>query len=318
MTELPDTVVENKHDVCEEFLRKKAAVGRSNTTLETYSRYLHKFFHTYFPEVDPADVSVHHIEEYLIRLEADFHSNMTMNDELTTKTKRVYLTALTSFYSWAMKRPRYDEIPGNPAADVLEELPKEARSRPDVATWENATQIVQAIHDPGNKPAVAFMAKTGARLSEVVHLRTDDLLLDEGFVRLRNRKGGGQTLLPIDDELVELFQRHQYVRRLPDHEYVFVSRHKNRLSAARIRDVVKDAAKRADVVESGAPGFEKRFTPRTFRTVFTTLMRRQGMADHILRYIRGDADADMLDLYTRVDPEEAREEYLDCIKPVTS
>jgi integrase/recombinase XerD len=67
-------------------------------------------------------------------------------------------------------------------------------------------------------------------------------------------------------------------------------------------------------MESGEDRFQGKFTPHTYRTVFTTLMRNQGMKQHILRYIRGDAASETMDIYTRVDREEAREEYLNCIK----
>lgn len=43
-------------------------------------------------------------------------------------------------------------------------------------------------------------------------------------------------------------------------------------------------------------------------------MRNQGMKQHILRYIRGDAANETMDIYTRVDREDARKEYPDCIK----
>jgi len=42
-------------------------------------------------------------------------------------------------------------------------------------------------------------------------------------------------------------------------------------------------------------------------------MRNQGMKQHILRYIRGDAASETMDIYTRFDGEDAREEYLSCI-----
>ena len=67
-------------------------------------------------------------------------------------------------------------------------------------------------------------------------------------------------------------------------------------------------------MESGGDRFHEEFTPHTYRTVFTTLMRNQGMKQHILRYIRGDAASETMDIYTRVDREDAREEYPNCIK----
>lgn len=45
-------------------------------------------------------------------------------------------------------------------------------------------------------------------------------------------------------------------------------------------------------------------------------MRNQGMKQHVLRYLRGDAKSETMDIYTRVDRSEAREEYLNCIKPL--
>jgi integrase/recombinase XerD len=45
-------------------------------------------------------------------------------------------------------------------------------------------------------------------------------------------------------------------------------------------------------------------------------MGNQGMKQHILQCIRGDAESETMDIYTRVDRGEAREEYLDCIKPL--
>jgi len=45
-------------------------------------------------------------------------------------------------------------------------------------------------------------------------------------------------------------------------------------------------------------------------------MRNQGMKQHVLRYLRGDAESETMDIYTRVDRDEAREEYLDCMKPL--
>jgi integrase/recombinase XerD len=45
-------------------------------------------------------------------------------------------------------------------------------------------------------------------------------------------------------------------------------------------------------------------------------MRQQGMDDRILQYIRGDSNDQTMDIYTRVDREEAREQYLECMRPL--
>jgi integrase/recombinase XerD len=42
------------------------------------------------------------------------------------------------------------------------------------------------------------------------------------------------------------------------------------------------------------------------------------MKRHILKYIRGDSKTETMDIYTRVDRDQAREEYLSCIKRINA
>jgi integrase/recombinase XerD len=298
-------IFENKHDSINQFLDQKQSTGRSLRTLNAYSRVLRKFYHEHFPETTPAETTVRDIEEY----------TRLLNDrDLSRNTKRRYLESLSAFFSYAMKRPRFEEITGNPAAVVLEEIPKEIRSRPDCATWENAKRIVKEISKPRDRAVAVLMAKTGCRLTEVLEVKMDDLMLDSGFIRLTKRKGGKQTVVPIDEEATQAIRRCQLVRGDSDVGYLFTSIRGDRLSRDRLRRVVREAAIESGVMKDGETRFERKFTPHTFRTVFTTMMRRQGMDDRILQYIRGDAESETMDIYTKVDREEVREQYLDCIK----
>ncbi|QSG14366.1 tyrosine-type recombinase/integrase [Halapricum desulfuricans] len=298
-------IYENKHDEVNEFLQRKEDLGRSRSTLNEYSRNLREFFNDEFSEVEPADVEVRHIEEYLgILSERDVAQN----------TKRRYLESLSSFFDYAMKRPRFNQITGNPVAPVLEELPKVNRSRPDCATWENACKIVHEIPSPRNRTIAAILAKTGCRLQEALEIELEDLLIDDGFIRLRVRKGGGQTVVPVDEEMVRAIERYKVIRTDYETAYLFPSNRGDRLSKQPIRKRIKEGAVEAGVMEQGEDRFHRKFTPHTFRTVFTTAMRNAGMSNHVLQYIRGDSDNQTMDIYTRVDRTTAREEYLDCIK----
>lgn len=301
-----ETQVENKHDVVTEFLTSKETTGRSPRTLNEYSRTLHRVYHEHFPELTPEETEVRHIEEYLrILVERDVAQN----------TKRKYLENLSAFYSWAMKRPRFEEITGNPAAVVLEEIPKEVRDRPDCATWENAKKVVHGVTDPRDQTVAVLMAKTGCRVTEALSITEDDLMLDEGFIRLANRKGGSQSVVPVDEEAVNVVKRFRYIDQARgETEFVFSSIRGTRLTRERIRKSVRRAAVEAGVMEEGETRFHKKFTPHTFRTVFTTEMRKRGMPDYILQYIRGDSESETMDIYTKVDRDEAREEYLKAIR----
>ena len=300
-----EKIYENEHDAVNDFIERKQAMGRSRRTLNAYSRTLKSFFHEEFPDLAPEDVEVRHIEDYVGKLAVR---------DLSQNTKRRYLESLSSFYGWAMKRPRFENITGNPAAVVLEEIPQVYRERPDCATWENAKKIVHNIADPRNKAIAVILAKTGCRIREALEIERDDLMLEDGFIRLRERKGGSQTVVPVDEEVKHALKRYRLVRPDNDSEYLFLSIRGSRVDTTQVQRAVRDAAVEAGVMDEGETRFHRKFTPHTFRTVFTTLMRNQGMKDHILQHIRGDANNRTMDVYTRVDRHDARQEYLECIK----
>lgn len=299
-----EKVFQNKHEEINQFLESKKSTGKSPRTLNSYSRVLRKFYHEHFPELTPAETQVYHIEKYV---------NMLSERDLSQNTKRKYVENVSAFFAWSMKRPRFEDITGNPAAVVLEDLPKEKKERPDCATWDNARKIVQNIHDPRDKTVAIVMAKTGARVKEVLRLERDDLMLEEGFVRFSNRKGGRTTVNPVDVETIHAIQRCMMIDDTGS-ELVFSSIYGNELGRERIRRSVRAGAVDAGIMEEGERRFHKKFTSHTFRTVFTTLMRNSGMPDYITRYLRGDGDREVMDLYTRIDRQDVRQRYLNHIK----
>lgn len=311
--EWENRVFQNKHDCINDWLRSKDSTGKKRRTLNAYSRVAARFFHEWFPDTHPSEVTVGDIEEYVLDL----------NDrEVARNTKRRYIESLSSFYTWALFRPRFEDITGNPAKVVLEEIPKEKRPRPETATWENGKKIVWNIPDPRDKTVAVLMAKTGARVREVCTLRWEDVMLDTGFVRFRDRKGGRETVNPIDDETVTALRRLQAINRVAADDggaWVFTSLKGGRIKRERIRREVRRAAVRAGVMEDeGEKRWHKKFTPHYYRTIFTSLMRNSepGLKDHWVRYLRGDGDDEVMDLYTKIPRERVRERYVEVIKPL--
>lgn len=300
-------VFENKHKCINDWLRSKDSTGASRRTLNAYSRIACKFFHEHFPETHPSAVTVGDIEAYVLDL----------NDRgVAQNTKRRYVESLSSFYTWALFRPRFEDITGNPAKVVLEELPKEKKPRPETATWENGRQIIRNIADPRDKTAAILMAKTGARVTEVVTLKYEDLLLDQGFIRFTDRKGGTTTVNPVDDETIQAVKRLKIISR-DDSPYLFTSIRGGRVNRDRMRREVRRAAVKAGVMEDeDERRWHHKFTPHYYRTIFTSEMRNNGMPDHFTRYLRGDGDREVMDLYTKIPRDQVRDKYLEIIKPL--
>lgn len=123
---------------------------------------------------------------------------------------------------------------------------------------------MKAIPNPRNKAVAVLLAKTGCRLEEALEIKMDDLMLDDGFVRLRERKGGKQTVVPTDRETIRTIKRFRLIRRDTDLHYLFVSIRDDRLTKTVIQRAVREAAIREGIVEEG----EDRFHKSSLRTRF--------------------------------------------------
>jgi len=106
-------VYDNKHDEVNYFITRKHATGRSERTLNSYSRILREFFHDQFPDLSPNEVEIRHVEDYLMAL---------TERGVSQNSKKKYLEVLSSFYGYTMKRPQFEGITSNPAAVVMEEI----------------------------------------------------------------------------------------------------------------------------------------------------------------------------------------------------
>lgn len=310
--DIDNRVVESKHDEINQFLRHKYTTNCGAETIVKYSQSLGYFFHDYFPQLTPQDAEVHHFEQFLQKLENNYDSKRSVNDSITDRTKHSYLSNISSFYNYALKRPNFPEITANPAQVVLEEIPHNHRDRPDTATWENAVKIVEAMDDPRNTTFTLLLLKTGCRIGEVVNIKQKDVDLDDGWLLIKNRKHGGRTRFPLDLETVQQLKRFQMIRKHPDADHLFTSWNGKPLWEDGVRKKVKQKAKETGVMPEDPDSFYEKFTPHTFRTVFTTVLRDSGMNEHYIKHLRDDSmtGGDMLDHYTKIDEQQVRRSYL--------
>lgn len=303
-----ESIYKTKHEILNQWLRSKKSTGKSLQTLNAYSRTAVDFFHQENPDKTPEEIRVEDIERWIQKMD---------QRDLSQNTKRRYIESLSSFYDWAGKR-RGNNISYNPPAVVLEDLSKVIRERPEKATWENGAKICRHISDPRDKAIAALMAKTGCRVKEACTLKESDLMLEDGFVRFKNRKGGNSTVNPVDDEMIQALQRAS-IYSDDSSDYIFTSRKGGRICQTRVLREVRKAAENAGVTEDkDVKGWHSKFTPHFYRTIWTSLMRNgdNRMPDHFVRYLRGDSAQEVMDIYTRHPRDKIRSEYLDVIRPL--
>ena len=143
---------------------------------------------------------------------------------------------------------------------------------------------------------------TGARVSELVGLRLQDLLFEEGLARLFG-KGSKERIVPVGRRALgaaSLYAREirPGLDRGRSRGVLFVNARGGPLSRVGAWGIIKAAARRA--------GITKRVTPHTLRHSFATHLLEGGADLRAVQEMLGHADLTTTQLYTHVDREYLR------------
>ncbi len=196
-------------------------------------------------------------------------------------------------------------ISNDPTTEL--EIPKTWRKLPAVLAVSEIEALL-AAPDPDERLAWRDRAMlevaygTGVRVSELVGLTLNDLLLDEGLVRVIG-KGSKERLIPIGRRAIgaasiylrdtrPVLDRGQTKRRF------LLNARGQPLSRVGAWGVIRKCARRASI--------QKRVTPHTLRHTFATHLLEGGADLRAVQEMLGHADLSTTQLYTHVDRDYLR------------
>jgi site-specific recombinase XerD len=131
----------------------------------------------------------------------------------------------------------------------------------------------------------------GLRISEVVHLRVEDIDSSRMLIRVREGKGAKDRYTMLSPKLLELLRLYWRFQRPPEWLFPAIKPHKH-ISAATVQQVCREAAYSA--------GFSKRVTPHTLRHSFATHLLENGTDVRIIQSLLGHARIETTAHYTAV------------------
>ncbi len=196
--------------------------------------------------------------------------------------------------------------------DQARYVSKEARKRLGIARVKTRKQIVdrlsrddeqklirQAYKDHGEHGLlIKTLFQSGARVSEFVGLRVDDLFFDEQMLLIVKGKGGKSRYVPILAELSQELRTHLGSRKTG---FLFETNRRSAYSPRRVQQVVKDVAERA--------GITKRVYPHLLRhSVATTLLERGMPIDQIQKFL-GHSKLETTQIYAESTTEMIKDSY---------
>jgi len=152
--------------------------------------------------------------------------------------------------------------------------PPDRRGSIDRLTLEEELRFIDQAYAKGGRTGLMLqtLLETGARVSELVQLRVEDVSLAERVVVIRRGKGGKRREVPIRRELAQLLRLHLDGRRAGP---LFPSRQKGSgpaphvLTRQRVGQVVREVARAAAIA--------KRVYPHLLRHTMATRLLALGM-----------------------------------------
>ncbi|MFB6131708.1 MAG: tyrosine-type recombinase/integrase [Salinigranum sp.] len=246
-----------------------------------------------------------------------------------------YLSRLKALFDWMQEQEWGPEE--NPVVDVRRryresnnaEIRRTGKNTGTVLEPSEFAKLLGSIYNKRARAILLLGVKTGLRRKQICLLERDDVNLDDKRILDRYPKGTGMNRLDdsradthlIDDETVAVLETWLEKRDSDSsgNKWLFPGRAEgDHLSPSQMTRVMKKITERAATVQrkSGneelAQKFES-FTSHDLRRCFTSWLNWHGCPRDIIQGLRGDADEDMVSLYTQYSETQVREEYEEAI-----
>ena len=257
----------------------------SYNTEISYQRDLNKAAE-YFASQEVGDLTkatATNLNAYLLHLEKSRMSPATVSRNIAS---------LHSFYQFLLRERRIER---DPSAGL--KPPKVEKKAPEIPTEEEAGRILQEPNtktDKGlrDRAMLCLLYTTGIRVSELVHLKAEDVDLKAGVVSCtENGKTREIPLLPEAAEALKEYMDSSRERLLRgnESEYLFSNCSGTPMSRQGFWKVLKGYASDA--------GISKDITPHTLRHSFAAQQLREGTDLRSVQRMLGHADISTTQMY---------------------
>lgn len=240
----------------------------------------------------------------LISLKKEDIKDFLDNVEATARTKAHYLTVFNSFYKYLVFM---DKIKSNPCDGI--KAPKLEKKLPTYLTNEEIAKLfnirLTKPVDYRNKAILEVMYATGARISEVINLKVNQIDFEECIIRVVG-KGKKERIIPLDDVAIEALDNYinNYRPFLIKNEtcnYVFLNKNGEKISRQMIFKILKNLANKA--------GITKEISPHTLRHSFASNLLNNGADLRVIQELLGHENLETTEIYSHLQNKKIKDDY---------
>jgi len=270
----------------------------SDLTINGYSKDL-DFFLEYLNENNIKDYNF--VDYQDIRLYINYFYNLKYNN----KTISRHISALRSFFKY-LKVNNF--IKNNPM--ILVSNPKLEKKLPKYLNFEEIEKLLNAFDNKNyisirNSLILEMLYSTGMRVSEITNIKVSDVSLFDKNIKITG-KGNKERIVYFGTKclnLINLYLKKSYsILNINNSEYLLLSKTGKKISDRKIRKIVDDAAKIANI--------ELKISPHVLRHTFATHMITEGADLRSVQELLGHENLSTTQIYTHLTNEKIRNVYL--------
>jgi len=142
---------------------------------------------------------------------------------------------------------------------------------------------------------------TGARVSELIHIKISDVDFDNCQIRIDDGKGHKDRIVPFPDAFKEVLAVHAQNTSDKGGEYLFESSWKKAYTDRGVRKILEQYSKEA--------GMKHSISPHKLRHFLFTWLKRQGIDDALIQPYSGHESRKSLEIYSKLSISDAQMEY---------
>ena len=166
---------------------------------------------------------------------------------------------------------------------------KTPKQLPTFLTKDEVQRLLAAIDNDAHRLMIALLYGAGLRVSELTHLRKEDLDLENKMGWVRHGKGDKDRMFIIPESLVEQLKKR--TATIDAMTYIFPGR-QGPVSVRSIQEILKNARRKAKI--------EKRVHPHTLRHSFATHLVENGADICSIQSLLGHSSAKTTMIYVHM------------------
>ncbi|MDO4197417.1 MAG: tyrosine recombinase [Erysipelotrichaceae bacterium] len=270
--------------------------GKASNTIKAYSRDL-RFYNEFLKDKNITDIrkiTPLIIDEYI----------GILNEKYSQTSSARAKTAIKNFHRYLNMKYDYKD----PSMNVS--VSKGNKRLPIYCTKEEVDRLMSVFDDGDhndffNHTILETIYGLGLRVSECCNLKTNQVNLDEGFVKVLG-KGSKERIIPIPETtkhyMNEYFHNIRPLWITKSSNLFFINKNGRKIYNEYVEKMLKNALIKADLSED--------ITPHKLRHSYATHLLEGGADLRVIQELLGHSDISTTEIYTHVESKRLKNTYL--------